>query len=109
QEIFQTTQEQVCLTQGLRVPLWQEMELLNRRQRRKQRAGLQRRLATTADKLEDLDNKLDFTNATRAELNVIFQPTTAYLTGDHPFHVTQGLDHAEVDIATEHKRAQHGA
>ena len=85
------------------------MQLLDGAQRRQQRAGLQGRLTATANKLEDLDDKFDFADAARAELDVVFQPATAHLTGDHPFHITQGLDHAEVDIATEHERAQHGA
>jgi hypothetical protein len=74
QQVFQTAQEQIGLAQGLRVAFRQQVQLLNGAQRRQQRAGLQRRLAPAANQLEDLNDKFDFTNAARAELDVVFQP-----------------------------------
>jgi hypothetical protein len=43
------------------------------------------RFAPAANQLEDLDDKFDFADAARAELDVVFQPATAHFTGDHPF------------------------
>ena len=109
QQVFQTAQEQVGFAQRLRVGVGQQIQRFNRRQRRQQRPALQRRLTSAANQLEDLHNKFDFANTTGAELDVVFQPPTAYFAGDHPFHVTQRLDHAEINVTAEHKRPQHRA
>ena len=70
---------------------------------------MQRRFTPAAYQLEDLDDKFDLTNTASTELDVVFQATATHLAGNHPFHISQGLDHAEVDVAAEHERAQHGA
>ena len=85
------------------------MQLVNRRQRRQQRALLQGRFATAADQLENLNDKFDFANAARAELDIVCQASAAHFTGNHPFHVTQRLNDAEINVAAEDERAQHGA
>ena len=85
------------------------MQLIDRRQRRKQRPQLERRFASAADQLEDLYDKFDFADPARTELDIVLQPATTNFTGNHPLHVTQRLDHAEVDVATEDERPQHGA
>ncbi|MNE11694.1 hypothetical protein D3C80_1044620 [compost metagenome] len=85
------------------------MQLINRLKRRQQGTGLQRRLASAANQLEYLNDKFDFANAARTEFNVVLQTPTTHFTGDHPFHIAQRLNHAEVDITAEHERAQHGA
>ena len=68
---------------------------------------MQRRLAPAANKLEYLDDKFNFTNATRAKFDVVGQTAPTHFTGNHPFHVAQRLNHAEIDVTTENKRAQH--
>ncbi len=70
---------------------------------------MQRRFTPAAYQLEDLDDKFDLTNTASTELDVVFQATATHLAGNHPFHISQGLDNAEVDVAAEHERAQHGA
>ena len=109
QQIFQPAQEQIGRAQQRRVAFRQQMQLINRRQRRQQRPLLQRRFATAADQLKDLNDKFNFTDPAGAELDVVFQPATPHFTSDHPFHVTQRLDHAEVDIAAEDEGAKHRA
>ena len=70
---------------------------------------MQRGFPSAANQLEHLHDKLNFTNTACAKLNIVFQTATTHFTGNHPFHITQGLDHAEIDIAAEHERSQHGA
>ena len=52
-------------------------------------------------------DKLDFANAARAQLDVVLQATATHFAGNHAFHIAQGLNHAEVDIAAENERHQH--
>ena len=85
------------------------MQLIDSAERWQQRTGLQRRFSPAAYQLEDLNDKFDLTNTARAELDVVLQATATHLAGNHPFHISQGLDHAEVNVAAEHERAQHGA
>ncbi len=73
-------------------------------QRRQQSPLLQHRFTSAANQLEDLDDKLHFADAARAELDIVLQSPTAHLTGDHSLHVTQRLNHAEINIAAEDKR-----
>ena len=68
---------------------------------------MQRRFAPAANELEYLDDKFNFTNATRAKFDVVGQTASAHFTGNHPFHVAQRLDDAEIDVTAENKRAQH--
>ena len=68
---------------------------------------MQRRLAPAANKLEYLDDKFNFTNATRAKFDVVGQTASTHFTGNHSFHVAQRLNHAEIDVTTENKRTQH--
>ena len=67
---------------------------------------MQRRFAPAANELEYLDDKFNFTNATRAKFDVVGQTAPTHFTGNHPFHVAQRLNHAEIDVTTENKRAQ---
>ena len=109
QQVFQATQKQIGFAQPLRIPFRQQVQLFDGGQRRQQSPLLQHRFASAANQLEDLDDKLHFADAARAELDVVLQSPTAHLTGDHSLHVTQRLNHAEINIAAEDKRPQHGA
>ena len=68
---------------------------------------MQRRFAPTANELEHLNDKFNFANAACAEFDIVGQTTSTHFTGNHPFHVAQRLNHAEIDVTTENKRAQH--
>ena len=54
-----------------------------------------------------MSDKLNLTNAARAQFDVVTQTTTAHFTADHGFHAAQGLNRTEVDITAENKRTQH--
>ena len=68
---------------------------------------MQRWFAPAANELEYLDNKFNFTNATRAKFDVVGQTASTHFAGNHPFHIAQRLDDAEIDVTAENKRAQH--
>ncbi len=108
-QVFQASQKEIGFAQDPVIAFRQQVELGDGGQGRQQGAGLQRRLAPAADQLEHLDDKLDLADATRPQLDIVFQAATPHFPGNHPFHVAQRLDDAEINVATEDERAQHGA
>ncbi len=68
---------------------------------------MQRRFAPAANELEYLDDKFNFANATRAKFDIVGQTASTHFAGNHPFHIAQRLDDAEIDVTAENKRAQH--
>src|SRR5690606_37089983 len=101
QQVFETTQIEVSLTQRLRIAVGQQMQRFNGLQRRQQRARLERRLAPAADQLKHLHDKFDFADPARAQLDVVGQAAAPYFPGDHALHVAQRLNDAEIDVAAE--------
>ena len=109
QQVFEASQKQIGFAQPLRIAFRQQVQLLDGGQRRQQGPLLQHRLATAANQLKDLDDKLHFADTARAELDIILQTPAAHLAGNHSLHITQGLNHAEINITAEDKWPQHSA
>ena len=77
-------------------------------QDRQQLAPLQRHVATAADQLKTLGDKLDFANAAGAQFDVAVPPAPADFSHDTPLHVAQAADGAVIHVAPVDKRPQAG-
>ena len=66
-----------------------------------------RQVAAAAHQLKRLHDELDLADAARAELDVVLQLAPFDLARNHPFHLAQRLEHAEVEIAAIDERTQH--
>ena len=60
----------------------------------------------TPDQLERLHHKLDFTNTTTAQLDIILKPFAPHLAANHGFHTAQGLERTEIHILAVNKWPQ---
>ncbi len=76
------------------------------RQRLEQAARLQSLRAAATQQLERLDDELDLADAAGAELHVLLQFAAFDLARDQFLHRAQRFEHAEVEVAAIHERAQ---
>ena len=87
----------------------QQLLAREQRQRAKQTARLEARVASAADQLERLHDELDLADTARAKLDVVLELASLDFAGDQLLHPAQRLEHAEVEIAAIDERAQHVA
>src|SRR4051812_33134553 len=98
--------ERVCIAELARAFVRQQLLCGERGQRRPDTASLQRRMASTPDQLVHLSDEFDFTDAARAELDVIPERCATALRIDPALHFAERLDRTEIEIAPEHEWLQ---
>ena len=82
-------QEDIGINQHLVLRLTDLIPVSQQGQDLKDRANLQLFFCTTTHQLKGLPDKLNLTDTTRPQLDIIQHPLFTHLTSDHQLHLTQ--------------------
>ena len=68
------------------------------------RVGCNFNPSTASNQLQRLRNKFDFADSAGSQLDIVGHLALLDLGRDHAMHFAQRLEHAEIQVAPEHKR-----
>ena len=105
--IFHQPQKLICLGQLLHHKLRHQLLFTQVFEHRKNGAYLQLLIASSANQLKRLPDKLDLTNAAGTQLHIAIHPLTMELLTDQLLHLAQRLEGPEIEIASIDEWTQH--